>query len=58
MAEHNQQFNTFQEWVNKGSSWLTRHQRLDSSGCRFNSAVCFDTNQKLPDGLLGVGRQW
>jgi len=24
MAEHNQQFKSFQEWVNKASSWLTR----------------------------------
>lgn len=33
MAEHNQQFDTFQQWVNKASSWLTR---------RDDDVVCFD----------------
>ena len=27
MAEHNQQFDSFIQWVNKASSWLTRHPR-------------------------------
>ena len=34
MAEHNQEFETFQTWVNKASSWLTRHE---------GKAICFDT---------------
>lgn len=47
MSEHNQQFDTFHEWVNKGRSWLTRRQRLDSSGHPYNRAVCFDTKGRL-----------
>lgn len=35
MAEHNQRFDSFQEWVNKASSWLTRRGK-------FERAVCFD----------------
>lgn len=27
MAERNQQFDSFDQWVNKASSWLTRHER-------------------------------
>lgn len=33
MAEHNQRFETFQTWVNKASSWLTRRE---------GKAICFD----------------
>ncbi len=40
MAEQNQQFDSFQEWVNKASSWLTRHPRYHE---RFYKVVCFDT---------------
>ncbi len=40
MAEHDQRFNSFQEWVNKASSWLTRHPRYKPDGRFF--AICFD----------------
>lgn len=33
MAEHDQTFETFQTWVNKASSWLTRYE---------GKAICFD----------------
>lgn len=39
MAEHNQCFETFQTWVNKASSWLTRHPRYDGKKFR---AICVD----------------
>ncbi len=29
MAEHDQRFDTFHQWVNKASSWLTRHAKYD-----------------------------
>ena len=40
MAEYSQSFRSFEEWVNKASSWLTRrgpHER----------AVCFDTKGRV-----------
>ena len=40
MAEHNQQFDTFVEWCNKASSWLTR--RMEWDGDTTNRAICFD----------------
>jgi hypothetical protein len=40
MAEHNQQFETFQTWVNKASSWLTRRGTEER-------AVCFDAAGRL-----------
>ena len=39
MAEHNQQFETFEIWCNKASSWLTRHRDQGE----FFQAICFDT---------------
>ncbi len=39
MAEHNQQFDTFTEWLNKASSWLTR--RLP------DRVACFDSKGRL-----------
>ena len=39
MAEHNQQFDSFVQWVNKASSWLTRHPSYDGKKFR---ALCFD----------------
>ena len=51
MAEHNQRFDSFQEWVNKASSWLTRHPRYNNTengetkgwrGRHF-TAMCFDS---------------
>lgn len=44
MAEHNQQFDSFEEWVNKASSWLTRHQLYDGKNFR---AICFDAKGRL-----------
>lgn len=35
MAEHNQQFDSFQQWVNMASSWLTRRGERER-------AICFD----------------
>lgn len=34
MAEQNQTFETFERWVNKASSWLTRRE---------GKAICYDT---------------
>jgi hypothetical protein len=51
MAEHNQQFDSFEEWVNKASSWLTRHPEYNNTehgtirgwrGVHF-TAMCFDS---------------
>ncbi len=47
MAEHNQQFDSMQEWVNKGRSWLTRRLKEDSSGHPYFKPVCFDTKNRL-----------
>ncbi|MFO0271334.1 MAG: hypothetical protein ACK53W_12470 [Gemmatimonadota bacterium] len=40
MAEHDQQFATFTEWVNKASSWLTRR------GPQVR-AVCIDAKDRV-----------
>lgn len=40
MAEHNQQFDSFQQWVNMAPYWLTGHPKYNE---RFYRAVCFDT---------------
>lgn len=47
MAEHDQKFNSVQEWVNKGRSWLTRRQKTDSNGHPYFKAVCFDAKGRL-----------
>lgn len=39
MAEHNQQFDDFTQWVNKASSWLTRHPDYNEKCFK---AICFD----------------
>ena len=47
MAEHNQQFDTFDQWVNKASSWLTRHPLYNDGKevhWRRFTAICFDTS--------------
>lgn len=36
MAEHNQEFETFETWVNKAPSWLTQRGKNER-------AICFDT---------------
>jgi len=40
MAEHDQSFSTEQEWINKGSSWLTRR------GPNVK-AICYDARGRL-----------
>jgi hypothetical protein len=40
MAEHDQKFETFDRWVNKASSWLTRRGPDDH-------AICYDTKGRL-----------
>lgn len=45
MAEHNQQFDTFVEWKNKASSWLTRRWRWEDD--YENRAVCFDAQGRV-----------
>lgn len=47
MAEHDQQFETFQTWVNKASSWLRRRGE-------FVRAVCFDAKGRH----CGIGRDF
>lgn len=37
MSEANQQFDTFQQWVQKASSWLTRRENWEKY-----PAICFD----------------
>ncbi|MBL4838150.1 MAG: hypothetical protein JKY34_11300 [Kordiimonadaceae bacterium] len=44
MAEHNQQFDTFIEWVNKAPSWLTRHTKYHE---RYFRAVCVDAAGRI-----------
>ena len=39
-----QHFNTFQQWVNKASSWLTSHPDWHQERYR---AVCFDAKGRL-----------
>jgi hypothetical protein len=43
MSEQNQQFDTFDQWVNKASSWLTRHPLY----CQGVHALCYDTKGRL-----------
>lgn len=40
MSEAAQSFSSFNEWVNKASSWLTRHENYDAKNFR---AICFDS---------------
>ena len=40
MAEHDQRFDTFEQWVNKASSWLTRYPGYDDKRFR---ATCLDS---------------
>lgn len=40
MSEQNQQFDNFTQWVNKASSWLTRHGPD-------TRAICFDAKGRL-----------
>lgn len=55
MAEHDQQFDTHIQWVNKATSWLTRHPLYNNTehskskpwrGRHF-SAICFDTKGRI-----------
>jgi hypothetical protein len=54
MAEANQQFDTFDQWVSMASSWLTRHPRYcqgDKSEGQMHwqrfVAICFDVDGKI-----------
>lgn len=40
MGEYNQQFRSFDEWVNKASSWLTRRGK-------HVRAICFDSKGRM-----------
>ena len=44
MSETAQSFNTFAAWVNKASSWLTRHPDYDPTSFR---ATCYDARGRL-----------
>lgn len=41
MAEFDQTFDTYQQWVNKASSWLTRHPDYRSG---LFQPICFDAH--------------
>lgn len=47
MAAQNQQFDSYEEWVDMGRYWLTERQRTNSSGHPYNCAVCFDMKGRL-----------
>lgn len=40
MAEYNQRFKSYEEWVNKAPSWLTRNPSYDAKNFR---PICFDS---------------
>lgn len=51
MAEHDQRFDSFDQWVSRASSWLTRHPQYNNTehakktgwqGPHF-TAICFDS---------------
>jgi len=44
MTENTQSFSSEQEWINKASSWLTRHEKYHPSYFR---ALCFDSAGKI-----------
>lgn len=51
MAEHNQLFDSYQEWVNRADRWLTRHPRFDGDewtrpGENYR-AICFDAKGRI-----------
>lgn len=55
MGEHNQRFDSFEQWLDKASSWLTRHPEYNNTqhgktkgyrGQHF-TAICFDTKGRL-----------
>lgn len=43
MSESSQVFNSEQEWINKGRSWLTRHPKHGE----FFKAILFDSEGKI-----------
>lgn len=43
MTKATQSFATFTEWVNKASSWLTRHEKYGPAFC----AICFDATGRI-----------
>lgn len=44
MSEVSQSFSSFEEWVNKASSWLTRHPEYNE---RYFRAICFDSKGRI-----------
>lgn len=40
MSEATQSFTSYQQWVNKASSWLTNHPNYHE---KFFKAICFDS---------------
>lgn len=44
MAEDNQRFDSFNQWLDKAPSWLTRHPDYEKT---FFRAVCFDNTGKI-----------
>lgn len=49
MSEHDQQFNSFEEWVGKASSWLTRRGKNIH-------AICYDTSGRIINDGAGFMR--
>lgn len=47
MDEHNQQFDSFQQWVNKAHIWLTNHPDYCDEKHRSFRAICFDAQGRL-----------
>lgn len=43
MSEATQSFSSFQEWINKATSWLTRHEKYGN----YFHAICFDSTGRI-----------
>lgn len=43
MTEQNQQFESFTEWLNKASSWLTRHEDYSKDF----RVICWDSKARI-----------
>lgn len=49
MTEHNQQFDTYDEWLSKGELWM---RRVGST----ERPVCFDVKGRICNGTVGFMR--
>ena len=47
MTEHNQQFDTFDQWVARASQWLTRHPDYSDEKHDMFRVICFDAQGRL-----------